>query len=145
MAPQQPTNICQMSIVDSSTSPATHKLLYFPVSLSRQLLMSSMPHVTLTVVTRVTPRLVQLSAHTCAPSPTTCCLQELPCVIFRSFHISLYGPYNLYSQHATWHCTNYTDYTIIPFFACFPFQIECDILHIRSPFDEVNIPPESGR
>jgi hypothetical protein len=145
MAPQQPTNICQMSIVDSSTSPATHQLLYFPISLSCQLLMSSMPRVTLTVVIHVTPGLVHLSAHTCALSPTMCRLKELPCVIFRSFHISLYGPYGLYSQHATCHCTNCTDCTVIPFFTCLPFWTERDILHIRSPFDEVNIPSESGR
>jgi hypothetical protein len=32
-----------------------------------------------------------------------------------------------------------------PFFACLPFRTERDIFSIRAPFDEVNIPPESGR
>jgi hypothetical protein len=32
-----------------------------------------------------------------------------------------------------------------PFFACLGFQTECDIFHIRSPFDEVNIWLKSGR
>jgi hypothetical protein len=31
------------------------------------------------------------------------------------------------------------------FFACLGFRTECDIFRIRSPFDEVNIWPESGR
>jgi hypothetical protein len=31
------------------------------------------------------------------------------------------------------------------FFACLTFQTEHDIFSIRSPFDKVNIPPESGR
>jgi hypothetical protein len=38
-----------------------------------------------------------------------------------------------------------TDYTVIPFFACFIFRTERDIFSIRTPFDEVNIPSESGR
>jgi hypothetical protein len=32
-----------------------------------------------------------------------------------------------------------------PFFACLLIWTERDIFRIRSPFDEVNIPPESGR
>jgi hypothetical protein len=31
------------------------------------------------------------------------------------------------------------------FFACLTFRTERDIFSIRTPFDEVNIPPESGR
>jgi hypothetical protein len=35
--------------------------------------------------------------------------------------------------------------TVIPFFACLTFRTERDIFSIRTPFDEVNIPLESGR
>jgi hypothetical protein len=57
--------------------------------------------------------------------------------------MSAVRPYDLYSHHATWHCT---DCTVIPFFfACLDFRTERDILLTRSPFDEVNIPSESGR
>ena len=38
-----------------------------------------------------------------------------------------------------------TDCTVIPFFACLTFRTERDIFSIRTPFDEVNIPPKSGR
>jgi hypothetical protein len=53
--------------------------------------------------------------------------------------------YGLYSQPTTWHCMDCMDYTVTHFFACLGFRTECDIFRIRSPFDEVNIWPESGR
>jgi hypothetical protein len=41
-------------------------------------------------------------------------------------------------------CTECTDCTVNNFFACLPYQTKRDIFSIRSPFDKVNIPPESG-
>jgi hypothetical protein len=41
--------------------------------------------------------------------------------------------------------TDYTDCTVNNFFTCLTYQTERDIFSIRSPFDKVNIPPESGR
>jgi hypothetical protein len=41
--------------------------------------------------------------------------------------------------------TDCTDCTVNNFFACLTYRTECDIFSIRSPFDKVNIPPESGR
>ena len=90
------------------------------------------PCVTLTVVTRVTHRLVQLylscsiTCHVSLPKATT----------------SVVRPYGLYNHPATWHCT---DCIVTHFFACLGFRTERDIFRIRSPFDEVNIWPKSGR
>jgi hypothetical protein len=139
VAPQQPTRICQLSIVEWSTCLPRIKCrtalssCHVSATVSAQSATDVVPRVTLTMVTRVTPGLVQLSSHT--PNQLAMChLLELPC--------HLYGPYDLYNQHATWHCT---DCTVIPFFACLPFRTERNILLIWSSFDEVNIPSESGR
>jgi hypothetical protein len=50
----------------------------------------------------------------------------------RSCHVRLYGLYDWYNQH-------------LFFFACLAWRTDRDIFFIRSPFDKVNIPPESGR
>jgi hypothetical protein len=113
------------------------------VILPRQLLTSPVPRVTLPVVTRVTSGLVQRTPK--VPNlPDTCHSLELPrvlygpamCLSVRTCHVSCtdchtYGLYGLHSQHF--------------FFACLTFRTECDIFSIRTPFDKVNIPPESGR
>jgi hypothetical protein len=54
----------------------------------------------------------------------------------------LYGP----TMSVVWTChMDCMDYTVIPFFSCLTFRTERDIFSIRTPFDKVNIPPESGR
>jgi hypothetical protein len=116
------------------------------VSLPRQLT-SPVPRVTLSVVTRVTS-----DTSNCTPNrpnlPATCHSLELPHVIctdlprvtVRNLPRQLYGPAT--SAHDTW--TVRTAQSAI-FFACLTFRTERDIFSIRSPFDKVNIPPESGR
>jgi hypothetical protein len=61
-------------------------------------------------------------------------------------HVSLYGPATSVYGHATSASvrTVWTAQSTI-FFACLTFRTECDIFSIRTPFDKVNIPPESGR
>jgi hypothetical protein len=51
---------------------------------------------------------------------------------------------------SVWTChvsvrTDCMDCTVNNFFACLTYRTERDIFSIRSPFDKVNIPPESGR
>ena len=65
-----------------------------------------------------------------ATSPATCRLQGLP-----------RHPYGLYGQRATCHCTVIPP----PFFPCLGSRTERDVFRIRSPLDEVDIWPESGR
>jgi hypothetical protein len=96
-----------------------------------------MPCVTLTVVTCVTPGLVQLSART--PNQPN---HALPCVASWSCHVSCT---DRTACTVSCHVSLYGLYSHPLFFACLPFRTERDILLIRSPFDEVNIPPESGR
>jgi hypothetical protein len=73
---------------------------------------------------------------------STCHHPRLPHVIIRGYHVTYMdrivctvsmtrGLYGLYSH---------------PFFFTYlTFRTECDIFSIRSPFDKVNIPLESGR
>jgi hypothetical protein len=56
---------------------------------------------------------------------------DLPCVVCTN--MPRQRPYGLYGLHSQ------------QFFPCLTFQTECDIFSIRTPFDKVNIPPESGR
>jgi hypothetical protein len=75
----------------------------------------------------VMPRVLRTVCHVSPPG--------WPTSSVRTCHVSLYGPatwlYGLPSQHQI--------------FACLTFRTERDIFSIRTPFDEVNIPPESGR
>jgi hypothetical protein len=85
------------------------------------------------------------SGDTCHPltGPTVPVILSITCHMSSpEAATSAVRPYGLYSQPATWHCT---DCTVTHFFACLGFRTECDIFRIRSPFDEVNIWPESGR
>jgi hypothetical protein len=71
---------------------------------------------------------------------------NLPHVIVWTCHISIRSPhviftdmprqrpYGLYGLHSQQF-----------FFAYLTFQTECDIFSIQTPFNKVNIPPESGR
>jgi hypothetical protein len=61
---------------------------------------------------------------------------DLPCGAVRTCHVSV------------WTChvsvrMDCTDCIVSKIFACLPFQTECNIFFIRTPFDKVNIPPES--
>jgi hypothetical protein len=77
------------------------------------------------------------TCHSLEPPHVTC--TDLPCVICMDLprqHTDMprqrpYGLYGLHSQQF--------------FFACLTFRTECDIFSIRTLFDKVNIPPESGR
>jgi hypothetical protein len=85
------------------------------------------------------------NGDTCHPltSPTVPVVCSFTChVSSPDAATSVVRPYGLYSQPATWHCT---DCTVTRFFVCLGFRIECDVFRIRSPFDEVNIWSESGR
>jgi hypothetical protein len=88
------------------------------------------------------------SGDTCHPltGPTVPVICSITChVSSPEAAMSAVRPYDLYSQPTMWNCTDCTDCTITHFFACLGFRTECDIFHIRSPFDEVNIWPESRR
>jgi hypothetical protein len=54
------------------------------------------------------------------------------CTVVRSCHVRPYGLYGLVQSASN-------------FFACLAWRTDRDIFSIRSPFDKVNIPPESGR
>jgi hypothetical protein len=82
---------------------------------------------------------VRTPNRTRVKSAATCHLLELA-----TCH--LYGPATSAYRHATVSVrTDCTDCTVNNFFACLTYRTECDIFSIRSPFDKVNIPPESGR
>jgi hypothetical protein len=91
------------------------------------------PRVTLTVVTRVTHRLVQLYTHT-PHHPAMCHFQELPRQLYGRTACTISMP-----------CGTVRTIQSSPFFAYLGFQTERDIFRIRSPFDELNIWTESGR
>jgi hypothetical protein len=74
--------------------------------------------------------------------PNTCRLMGFSTCRLLGFPCQLYGLYGLHSQHDTWAVRTVQSSL---FFTCLTFQTECDIFSIRSPFDKVNIPPESGR
>jgi hypothetical protein len=117
-----------------------------------------------TVLHSVTCHIIPTSSHviraTCHPSSgDTCHLWIGPSVRQKSksaCHMSLpeaatchlYGPATC---HLYGHATSASVRTVrtaqstIFFFACLTFRTECDIFSIRTPFDKVNIPPESGR
>jgi hypothetical protein len=58
---------------------------------------------------------------------------------------SLYGLYDPTTSDRT-DCTDCTDrYSQHQIFACLSWQTDRDIFSIRTPFEKVNIPPESGR
>jgi hypothetical protein len=69
-----------------------------------------------------------------APSPATCHLQELPCHMYDRTTCTISLPRGTVRTVQS-----------SPFFSYLGFRKECDIFHIRSPFDEVHIWPESGR
>jgi hypothetical protein len=72
--------------------------------------------------------------HVSSSKATTCRILKPP----RQLYVS--------ATSAVWtYHVDCTDCTVIPFFACLTFQTERDIFFIRTPFDKVNIPPESGR
>jgi hypothetical protein len=79
---------------------------------------------------RVTP----WCCHVSSSEAAMCHILELP-------H-QLYRPTMSAVRTCHMDCTNYT---VIPFFACLNFRTERDIFSIRTPFDKVNIPPESRR
>jgi hypothetical protein len=93
-----------------------------------------------TVRQKVQICLTRVSTWSCHVSCT-----DLPHVLYgpatcavRTCHVSCTDlprqrPYGLYGLHSQ------------QIFACLTFQTECDIFSIRTPFDKVNIPPESGR
>jgi hypothetical protein len=58
-------------------------------------------------------------------------------------HVTTVRSYGLYGP-ATSDCTDWYSQHLI-FFACLAWRTDRDIFSIRSPFDKVNIPPESGR
>jgi hypothetical protein len=148
----KPTKVakCQSLMVHM---PAMLSLSYYPVchvchclcvstsALPRQLLTSPVPCVTLTVVTCVTPGLVQLSTRT-PNHPAMCHLLELP-------HVTSWGCHVICTSvrpvQSSCHVALYGLYSHPIFFFCLAFRTERDIFCIRSPFDEVNIPSESGR
>jgi hypothetical protein len=82
--------------------------------------------------------------------PATCHLLVMPRVIIRICHVSYSGTATspVRTCHvstvrtATWQYGLPSQHQI---FACLTFRTERDIFSIRTPFDEVNIPPESGR
>jgi hypothetical protein len=112
-----------------------HVIVWSP----RQMLTSSVPRVTLPVVTRVTSNR-SIRTPKCPKLPTTCHYLRLPCVTCMDLPRVIYTdmprqhPYGLYGLHSQQF-----------FFACLTFRTECDIFSIRTPFDKVNIPLESGR
>jgi hypothetical protein len=76
------------------------------------------------------------------PGDATCPPYGLPHVTSWLAHVICTDmPRQLYGR-ATWTVRTAQS---SPFFACFPFRTEHDIFSIRTPFDEVNIPLESGR
>jgi hypothetical protein len=74
--------------------------------------------------------LPRVTTRGCHMSPVWTCHVSSVRTCHVSVHTSLYG---LHSQQFFF------------FFACLTFRTECDIFSIRTPFDKVNIPPESGR
>jgi hypothetical protein len=64
----------------------------------------------------------------------------------KTCHVTTVRSYGLYGP-ATSDCTDCTDWYSqhLIFFACLAWRTDRDIFSIRSPFDKVNIPPESGR
>jgi hypothetical protein len=119
----------------------------------RHLLTSSMPRVTLPVVTRVTSGLVQLRAKM-PNQPDTCRLLVLPRVVIRGCHVLQYE--STTSAIRTCHVSSY-GLTCVLYglygqvqsasknFPCLAWRTECDIFSIRTPFDKNIIPLESGR
>ena len=75
----------------------------------------------------------------CLPIPV---FHHLPRVTSRGCHVSCT---TVWPVQSACHVALYGLYSHPLFFACLPFRTEHDILLIRSPFDKVNIPPESGR
>jgi hypothetical protein len=71
----------------------------------------------------------------------------MPRVTPWSCHVSLYGPVHvsLYGPATSASVQTVRTAQSAIFFACLTFRTERDIFSIRSPFDKVNIPPESGR
>jgi hypothetical protein len=87
------------------------------------------------------PRVASWLAHvSCTALP--CHLYGLPCVASWLAHVSCTDMPRVLYGRATWTVRTVQS---SPFFACLPFRTERDIFSIRTPFDEVNIPPESGR
>jgi hypothetical protein len=158
VAHQQPAEICQVSDAYSSTClpPVTvpaqslpcqrcHLSPYLrshcPVSAATchrtcaVTALSALPRHLLTCipVPRVTHRLVQLSAvrhitcHVSSPGVATSPVRPVQ----SACHVALYG---LYSHPPP-----------PPFFHCLGFRTERDVFRIRSPLDEADIWPESGR
>jgi hypothetical protein len=128
-------------LVNAMCQPLIHprQLSVLPCHLPRQPLTSPVPRVTLPVVTRVTSGLVQLYAQ----MSKYACHVSLPGVAM----CPLYGPATC---HPYGHATSASVHTVriaqsAIFFACLTYRTERDIFSIQSPFDEVNIPPESRR
>jgi hypothetical protein len=97
----------------------------------------------------VMPRVLRTVCHVSPPGWPTSAVRPYH-VICTVYHMS--PPSWPTSVVRTCHvcCTDvphglYGLYSHPPFFACLPFRTERDIFSIRTPFDEVNIPPESGR
>ena len=82
----------------------------------------------------VMPRVLRTVCHVSPSGWTTSAV--------RTCHVSCTAlPRQLY-RRATWTVRTVQS---SPFFACLTFQTERNIFSIRTPFDEVNIPPELGR
>jgi hypothetical protein len=128
---------CHTATCQSACFPVS--LPYCSVSLPHQLLTS--PHATChpysgdtchlgigpTVRPNVQICLTHVVSWSCHVSPVWTCH-----VSVRTCHVSVR--------------TDCTDCTVSKFFfACLTYRTERDIFSIRSPFDKVNIPPESGR
>jgi hypothetical protein len=80
----------------------------------------------------------------------TCRILVMPHVLCTVCHVSPPGWSTSAVRTCHVSCTDvprglYGLYSHPPFFACLPFRTERDIFSIRTPFDEVNIPPKSGR
>jgi hypothetical protein len=136
VAPQQPTNICHTSDVNWSTflPPVTvHLPRHCPVTSAADVIRATChPYSGDMCHPWIGPVVRQINL----PRSATCCHLRLPHVVSRRCHVSPSGA-------ATSTCT---DYTVIPiFFAYLAFRTERDIFLTRSPFDEENIPTESGR
>jgi hypothetical protein len=68
----------------------------------------------------------------------------LPHVTTQGYHMSPVRTCHM-SSVQTCHVSVRMDYTVNNLFACLTFRTECDIFSIWTPFDKVNIPPESRR